>query len=108
MADVAEVRQRVLTMVEQARLGAAEHRARARVDEVQARRFIQETATPVVQQVLSILKVERLGAPDRERNSVHNDRITFCDFVECISRSTLRIDKVLGNNLKPIDRRMMF
>ena len=61
MADVAEVRQRVLTMVEQARLDAAEHRARARVDEVQARRFIQETATPVVQQVLSILKVERLS-----------------------------------------------
>ena len=48
MAEVAEVRQRVLTMVERARQDATERRARARRDEVQARRFIQETATPVV------------------------------------------------------------
>ena len=61
MAEVSEVRQRVLTMVERARRDAAERRARAAVVEVQARRFIQETATPVVQQVLSILKVERLS-----------------------------------------------
>lgn len=61
MAEIAEVRQRVLTMVERARQGASERRARADVAEVQARRFIQETATPVVQQVLSVLKVERLA-----------------------------------------------
>ena len=61
MAEVAEVRQRVLTMVERARQDAAARRARASVDEVQARRFIQETATPVVRQVLSVLKVERLS-----------------------------------------------
>ena len=60
MAEVAQVRQRVLAMVERARLDAADRRARATVDEVQARRFIQETATPVVRQVLSVLKVERL------------------------------------------------
>ncbi len=58
MAEVAEVRQRVLTMVERARQDATERRARVRRDEVQARRFIQETATPVVQQVLSVLRVE--------------------------------------------------
>ena len=61
MAEVSEVRQRVLTMIERARQDAAERRARAEVVEAQARRFIQETATPVVQQVLSILKVERLS-----------------------------------------------
>ena len=60
MAEVSKVRQQVLTMIERARRDAAERRARAAVDDVQARRFIQETATPVVQQVLSILKVERL------------------------------------------------
>ena len=58
MAEVAEVRQRVLTMVERSRQDATERRARARRDEVQARRFIQETATPLVQQVLSVLKAE--------------------------------------------------
>ena len=58
MAEVAEVRQRVLTMVERARRDATARRARARRDEVQARRFIQETATPVVQQVLSLLRAE--------------------------------------------------
>ena len=58
MAEVADVRQRVLTMVERARQDATERRARARRDEVQARRFIQETATPVVQQVLSVLRAE--------------------------------------------------
>ena len=61
MAEVAQVRQRVLTMVERARQDAAKRRARANVDEVQARRFIQETATPVVRQVLSVLKAERLS-----------------------------------------------
>ena len=61
MAEVSEVRQRVLTMIERARRDAAERRARAEVVEVHARRFIQETATPVVQQVISILKVERLS-----------------------------------------------
>ena len=61
MVEVAEVRQQVLTMVERARQAAAERRARADVAEVQARRFIQETATPVVQQVLAVLKVERLA-----------------------------------------------
>ena len=61
MAEIAEVRQRVLTMVERARQRAAERRARADVADVQARRFIQETVTPVVQQVLSVLKVERLA-----------------------------------------------
>ena len=60
MTEVAQVRQRVLAMVERARQDASERRARATVDEVQARRFIQETATPVVRQVLSVLKVERL------------------------------------------------
>ena len=59
MADVAEVRQRVLAMIERARQDAVERRARADVDEVQARRFIQETATPVLRQVLSVLRVER-------------------------------------------------
>jgi len=61
MAEMAQVRQRVLTMVERARQDAAARRARAHVDEVQARRFIQETASPVVRQVLSVLKVERLS-----------------------------------------------
>ena len=61
MAEVAQVRQRVLAMVERAQQDAAERRARADVDEVQARRFIQETATPVVRQVLSVLKAERLS-----------------------------------------------
>ena len=67
MAEVAQVRQRVLSMVERARQDAAARRTRAATDEVQARRFIQETATPLVQQVLSVLKVEgfscRLSTP---------------------------------------------
>ena len=67
MAEVAEVRQRVLAMVERARQNAAERRARADVAEAQARRFIQDTATPVVRQVLLVLKVEgfpyRLSTP---------------------------------------------
>ena len=61
MAEVAAVRQRVLAMVERARQNAAERRARADVAEVQARRFIQDIATPVVRQVLSVLKAERLS-----------------------------------------------
>ena len=58
MAEVSEVRQRVLATIERVRRDAAERRARADVAEVQARRFIQETATPLVRQVLSVLKVE--------------------------------------------------
>ena len=61
MAEVSLVRQRVLTMIERARRDAAERRARAEVVEVQARRFIEDTATPVVRQVRSVLKVEGLS-----------------------------------------------
>ncbi|MCH7746499.1 MAG: hypothetical protein IH939_00240 [Acidobacteria bacterium] len=61
MAEVAEVRRRVLAMIERARQDAAERRVRADVTEVLARRFLQETATPVVRQVLSVLKAERLS-----------------------------------------------
>ena len=59
MAEVAQVRQRVLAMIERARQDATERRARADVAEAQARRFIQDTATPVVRQVVSVLRVER-------------------------------------------------
>ena len=51
MAEVSEVRQRVLAMIERVRRDAAERRARADGAEVQA-------ATPLVRQVLSVLKVE--------------------------------------------------
>ena len=67
MAEVSEVRQRVLAMIERAKQDAAERRARADVAEAQARRFIQDTVTPLARQVLSVLKVEgfqyRLSTP---------------------------------------------
>ena len=61
MAEVAEVRQRVLAMLERARRNATERRSRADVAEAQARRFIQDTATPLLRQVVAVLKAERLS-----------------------------------------------
>ncbi|HJN46231.1 MAG: hypothetical protein CL477_18245 [Acidobacteria bacterium] len=67
MTEVAEVRQRVLATIERARREASERRARSDVAEAQGRRFIEDTATPVGRQVVSVLKVEgfqfRLSTP---------------------------------------------
>lgn len=67
MAEVADVRRRVLVMVERARQDAADRRVRSDVDEERARQFIQHTATPVVRQVVLVLKAEgfpyRLSTP---------------------------------------------
>ena len=61
MAEIAEVRQRVRQTIEQARLAAAERRARAAVAGEQGRRFIERVATPVARQVLSVLRAEGFG-----------------------------------------------
>ena len=61
MAEIAEVRQRVRQTIEQARLDAAERRARAAVAGEQGRRFIERVATPVARQVLSVLRAEGFG-----------------------------------------------
>ena len=58
MAEVSEVRQRVLTMIERAGRDAAERRARADVAVAQGGRFLQDTVIPLVRQVLSVLRVE--------------------------------------------------
>ena len=67
MAEIADVRRRVRRAIEQARLDAAERRARAAVAGEQARGFIQRVATPVARQVVSVLRAEgfvfRLSTP---------------------------------------------
>ena len=67
MAEVGEVRRRVVAMIERARQAAVERHVRADVADAQARRFIQETATPIVRQVVAALKAEsfsyRLSTP---------------------------------------------
>jgi hypothetical protein len=84
MTEVAEVRQRVLATIERAKQEAGERRARSDVAEAQGRRFIEDTATPVVRQVASVLKVEgiqfRLSTPAgsvRLVSATHHD-----DFIE--------------------------
>ena len=67
MAEIAEVRRRVRQTIERARLDATERRARAAVAGEQGRRFIEHVATPMVRQVLSVLRAEgydyRLSTP---------------------------------------------
>jgi hypothetical protein len=58
MAEVAEVRRRVCITIDRAKQTAAARRARADVDEELGRKFIQHVATPVAQQVVSVLKAE--------------------------------------------------
>ena len=67
MSDVADVRQRLQRMIEQARQEAAERRRRAEEDAGTAERFLESVATPVMQQVARVLCVEgfefRLSTP---------------------------------------------
>ena len=67
MTEVADVRRRVMATIEVARQKASERRVRADAAEEQGRRFIEATAVPVMQQVLSVLRVEgyayRLSTP---------------------------------------------
>jgi len=58
MSEVGEVRRRLLAMIAQTREAAVARRARAEISEVRARRFIQDVATPVMCQVVSVLKME--------------------------------------------------
>ncbi len=67
MSDVADVSQRLRRMIEQARQEAAERRRRAEEDAGTAERFLEAVATPVMQQVASVLRAEgfefRLSTP---------------------------------------------
>ena len=67
MTEVADVRRRVKTTIEAARQKASERRVRTDVAEEQGRKFIEATAVPVMQQVLSVLRAEgyayRLSTP---------------------------------------------
>ena len=58
MAEVADVRRRVLITIDKARQAAADRRARADVARELGQEFIRLTAVPVVQQVVSVLKSE--------------------------------------------------
>ena len=58
MAEVGEVRRRVRITIDRARQTAAARRARADVAEELGREFIQQVATPVAQQVVSVLNAE--------------------------------------------------
>jgi len=68
MAEVADVRRRVLITIDKARQAAADRRARADVARELGQEFIRLTAVPVVQQVVSVLKSEgfdyRLSTPE--------------------------------------------
>ncbi len=61
MSDVADVRQRLRRMIEQARHDAAERRKRAETDTEAAERFLESVAVPVMQQVATVLRAEGLG-----------------------------------------------
>lgn len=61
MLEIAEVRRRVRQTLERARLDAAARRARAAAAEVQGRRFVEEVATPVARQFVSVLRAEGFG-----------------------------------------------
>ncbi len=58
MIEIADVRRRVRRTIEQARLDAAERRARAAEAGERGRRFIEDVATPVVRQLVSVLRAE--------------------------------------------------
>ena len=67
LLETAEVRRRVRRTIEQARHDAAERRARAAVAEEQGLRFLEDIATPVARQLVSVLRAEgfvfRLSTP---------------------------------------------
>ena len=61
MLEIAEVRRRLRQTLERARLDAAARRARAEAAEAQGRRFVEEVATPVARQFVSVLRAEGFG-----------------------------------------------
>ena len=67
MLEISEVRQRVRQTIERVRHEAAERRARAELAGELGRRFIEHVATPVVRQIISVLRAEgfhyRLSTP---------------------------------------------
>ncbi len=67
MSEMSDVSRRVRAGIEQARLDAADRRARAERDGAQARAFLESTAATVVRQFASVLKSEgflfRLSTP---------------------------------------------
>lgn len=58
MADIALIRKRLRTEIEQARRTAAERRERARAATRAYETFVEETAVPVMRQLATVLKAE--------------------------------------------------
>jgi hypothetical protein len=54
-----------------------------------------------------VLEVERIGAADGHRDPMHNDGVAFRDLIQHVARSTARIQKVLGDELEPVDVRLL-
>src|SRR5687768_8999868 len=55
-------------------------------------------------QLRQVLKIERVGAADGERNAVHHDGVALGDLLQDVPRAALGIEKVLRDDLEPIDR----
>ena len=55
-------------------------------------------------QFRQIIEVQRVGAADRQRDAMHDDRVLLGDLLEHVTRSAARIDKVFRNDFEPIDR----
>jgi hypothetical protein len=53
-------------------------------------------------QLVEKAEVDRVGAADRERHAVHDDRIALRDLVKEVQRPPFRVDEVLRNDLEPV------
>src|SRR5687767_10293836 len=47
-------------------------------------------------------EVDRVGAADRQRHPVHDDRVPLGDLVEEMQRPTFRVDEVFRHDLEPV------
>ena len=54
-------------------------------------------------QPVQVVEVQRVGAADRERDAVHDDRVALGDLVEDVARPPAGVHEVLGDDLEPID-----
>ena len=54
-----------------------------------------------------VVEIERIGAADRKRHAVHDDRIALGELLEHVARAAAGIDEVFRDDLEPIDRRPM-
>ena len=59
-------------------------------------------------EALQVVRVEGVRATDRQRHTVHDQRVVLADRVEVVQRLAALDQIILGEHLEPIDRRPVF